>query len=367
MLASTSGRTGPAREAAARRCAASHWPPAPARPRPPSRRPAAARRPLPVPRVTNTGAELGEAGDATTLDLGIQYQVPNPEDGPLERRVGTLYLEALFSDEVSDADAAYWFCEPPGGWPTEPKRVRAAVRVAPEAVTAVRPAGAVGEAPRTPLLEVRVGDTLTGPIAAATFTAGILVDVGAAYDGLLPVASDTAAWKAVGGLRVGQEVAVRVAKVLYSPVARFPILLELVAPAELAGAFLDPEAETGAFDLRGVGGETDGLDALTGGAWSGGAPAEVTIVPSGKRSREDVVGDEGAALAASVAAWVSEAQPPPPPPAPTPTPAPAASSDSDGEGGGGEEEEAARAWGGGWGTPAGADELGLGGVEGSVW
>lgn len=43
-----------------------------------------------------------------------QHQIPEPELGPLERRVESTFEEALFSDDISLADTEYWFTEPPG-------------------------------------------------------------------------------------------------------------------------------------------------------------------------------------------------------------------------------------------------------------
>jgi hypothetical protein len=54
------------------------------------------------------------AYDTSMINIGPQYQVPNPELGPLERRVDTTFLEGIFSDKVSVEDTNYWFAEPDG-------------------------------------------------------------------------------------------------------------------------------------------------------------------------------------------------------------------------------------------------------------
>lgn len=41
-------------------------------------------------------------------------QIPNPELGPLEKRVEAQFEEAIFTDQVSQPDAEYWFNEPDG-------------------------------------------------------------------------------------------------------------------------------------------------------------------------------------------------------------------------------------------------------------
>ena len=43
-----------------------------------------------------------------------QYQIPHPELGPLERRVGRTYEDALFQDDIDIDDTNYWFNEPEG-------------------------------------------------------------------------------------------------------------------------------------------------------------------------------------------------------------------------------------------------------------
>ena len=40
--------------------------------------------------------------------------MPDPEKGPLERRIGRTWLEATNSGEVDMAETAYWFTEPAG-------------------------------------------------------------------------------------------------------------------------------------------------------------------------------------------------------------------------------------------------------------
>lgn len=44
-----------------------------------------------------------------------QYQIPNPEKGPLERQIELTYEEALFEDANFDQEHTnYWFTEPTG-------------------------------------------------------------------------------------------------------------------------------------------------------------------------------------------------------------------------------------------------------------
>ena len=43
-----------------------------------------------------------------------QKQIPNPELGPLERRIDLTYEDALFTEDISVEDTMYWFTEPAG-------------------------------------------------------------------------------------------------------------------------------------------------------------------------------------------------------------------------------------------------------------
>ncbi len=48
------------------------------------------------------------------INLGPQWQIPDPELGPLEQRVQTTFVEGLLSGEISPEDSLYWFTEPEG-------------------------------------------------------------------------------------------------------------------------------------------------------------------------------------------------------------------------------------------------------------
>jgi len=58
----------------------------------------------------------------------------------------------------------------------------------------------------------------------------------------------------------------------------------------------------GAFDLRGAGDDPATLDALTGGAWSGGREFEVLNLPAGVYGSEDILTEERTRLAYEVRA-----------------------------------------------------------------
>ena len=80
----------------------------------------AAHRARPV-RVTNEGKEMAdeeqEKFDKEYMNLGPQFQIPNPELGPLEKRVQTTFVEGLLSGDIKPEDSDYWFTEPEGRLP----------------------------------------------------------------------------------------------------------------------------------------------------------------------------------------------------------------------------------------------------------
>lgn len=67
-------------------------------------------------RVTNEGLEMAlpEYHSKTEVDLGPQYQVPDPEKGPLGRRISRTFIDGLFSEDINIEEMQYWFTEPPG-------------------------------------------------------------------------------------------------------------------------------------------------------------------------------------------------------------------------------------------------------------
>lgn len=256
------------------------------------------------------------------VDLGPTFKVPDPEKGPLERRVSVQFLDALFSDEINEEDAAYWFTCPPGGWEEQERKVLLkAKRVdVPRSQQGLRPADEPSAATRTPLLSLRVGEILDGTVCGMALSTGIHVDVGARYNGILPVKSDFRSWnkKLKGKLRMGDKCRVRVAKIIYSPLCRFPLVLEIVDEPDILDAFVPTDEYTGAFDLRGAPDSNSSLsgndlavvmDSLTDGAWSGGTGYEAAAVPipTGGEQAGDMVDAERLELGAEVDAWLKKA------------------------------------------------------------
>ena len=181
-----------------------------------------------------TAARLGTAAP---IHLQPEHESLTPGGAPLERSVDMLYLEALFTDEVRAEDGTYWFSTPEGGWMSEEVvRERAkAVEVPPP--SGLRDTDAPDFPSRTPLNGMRVGDVVTAAvIQGGAKAAGILVDVGCAWDGLLPVANPLLPrqWKRVikPHFPLGGTVDVRIAHIDFSPLARFPLVLELAGEVE---------------------------------------------------------------------------------------------------------------------------------------
>ncbi len=69
--------------------------------------------------MTNEGQEIlvPEFAETDDIDLGPDYQVFDPEKGPLEKRIGRTFIDALFADDINLNEMDYWFTEPPGAEP----------------------------------------------------------------------------------------------------------------------------------------------------------------------------------------------------------------------------------------------------------
>jgi len=173
-------------------------------------------------------------------------QVPNPELGPLEKRVSSTWEEALFDGEVSMEDAQYWFTEPDGGWNFS----KTMLKKAPQVPNKIPTAEHFGDG-RTKLADVEAGFTVTGKVTRLMLYHGIQVDIGAEYDGVVPVPEELWAekeWK--GQFWIDDEVEVRVFKVRDAEYFRWPIQLELV-DHWLNESLPPPEEHRPAMDLRG--------------------------------------------------------------------------------------------------------------------
>lgn len=212
-----------------------------------------------IARITNEQWELKDMGLTTEeedeyMELS-QLQIPDPHLGPLEKRVSAQFEEAIFTEEISQEDADYWFTEPEGGWKMEPERVRKAPEVETSFVTAEH----LGDG-RLKLEDIKEGSVLTGTVTSLMLYHGIQVDLGAEYDGLIPVPtpeSDDSDTIWIRGLReeadIDTQLQVRVFKIRDPEYFRWPIQLELLSLPHFAEELPPPESHRPAMDLRGKG------------------------------------------------------------------------------------------------------------------
>eukprot|EP00884_Botryococcus_braunii_P010347 jgi/Botrbrau1/19313/Bobra.0073s0049.1 len=201
--------------------------------------------------VTNEGREMmpPDFEPSEDIDLGPQHQVPQPEKGPLGKRVGRTFIDGLFSEEISIEDMEYWFTEPPGGWDNKRKRIQRAEEIPFEWWDAKHEG--LG---RTRLEDLEEGMEFTGTVRRLMMTHGVQIDIGAEFDGLIPVVFSYHAWKPLRGeFGLDSQVRVRIHKKYPGTGCRFPIQLELLEPAHLIPLVVPPDEWWGpSYDFRGL-------------------------------------------------------------------------------------------------------------------
>lgn len=223
--------------------------------------------------------------DPEWIELADQYQVFRPEEGPLERRIGVSFEEALFLDENDEAYANqehqdYWFTLPEEGWNQESKRVRRA-EVLPGEWPNAEHFGEEDEK-RIPIQDLKEGQVLRGTVIRTMLLHGAQIDIGATFDALVPI--DTEGWTSLhwevlsdrstnvippgwqNPLPIGTQVQICIAQVVKEPMlyfCRFPVICELLSP-QLNIEMLDPNKYEPKFDLRGLGSDVDHLNSITG-------------------------------------------------------------------------------------------------------
>lgn len=175
-----------------------------------------------------------------------QLQIPEPEKGPLERRIGRTYEDALFEDHIDMNDTSYWFTTPEGGWNMDPRLIPKAKEVPFEMASSVHP----GE-DRIPLSDIKEGQVLDGIVTRQMLVHGAQVDLGAEFDGLIPVTHTQWTEEVCRALWLDEPVRVRVYKVRDTRLHRFPIQLELLSPMHISSQLSPPEDHHSPLDLRG--------------------------------------------------------------------------------------------------------------------
>ncbi len=215
---------------------------------------------LPPVNVTNEGKEVrvkhlyqekGVDDESEYIIVDPQNPVPNPELGPLERRVSVTFEEGLALETVDKDAMEYWFTEPTQGWQTEKRKLQKANGFP---VDDIYEDFRHATSDRKPLSSLQLGDILVGTVVEQHMHHGLRVDVGADSDGLIPL-KGIEYWKRVedsGYLpAVGDNIEVEVYAIREDPVFRFPLQ---VAPVEsnLASILPPPEEHKPPLDLRDV-------------------------------------------------------------------------------------------------------------------
>lgn len=216
---------------------------------------------LPPAKVTNEGKEVrvkhlyqekGIDDDGDYIIVDPKNPVPNPELGPLERRVSVTFEEGLALDTVDKDAMDYWFTEPAQGWQTEKRMLKKVhgIPVDMELYEDFRHANS----DRKPLSQFQLGDILVGTVVEQNMQHGLRIDVGADADGLIPLRG-IEIWKRVeasGYLPdIGDTIEVQVYALREDPVFRFPLQ---VVPIDdnLASILPPPEEHKPPLDLRDV-------------------------------------------------------------------------------------------------------------------
>lgn len=266
---------------------------------------------LPPVKVTNEGKEVrvkhlyqekGVDDDSEYIIVDPQNPVPNPELGPLERRVSVTFEEGLALDTVDTDAMNYWFTEPAQGWQTEKRKLLKANGLP---VDDIYEDFRHDSSERKPLTDLQLGDILVGTVVEQLMHHGLRVDVGAGADGLIPL-KGIEYWKRVedsGFLpTVGDTIEVEVYAIREDPVFRFPLQ---VAPVDekLSSILPPPEEHKPPLDLRDVPlNRYEEVARLSGRDWGTQkvlvAPADIEDVMTGTEEME--ISEEDIALFDSI-------------------------------------------------------------------
>ncbi|GAB4817119.1 hypothetical protein N2152v2_004165 [Parachlorella kessleri] len=251
-----------------------------------------------APHVTNEGKEMQTQLPERAGMEDEEYIVVDPENifwnrpelGNLNRRVGLTYEDGLFEGEVDPVAEEYWFNEPPGGWQTAPRKLR---KTKEEPVLEFDSVSHPGDG-RTRLGAVQEGQVFQGMITKVMLYHGAQVDIGAEFDGLIPILDpntkseqagdhnpprleDQKDWtRLLEALDVGTALEVRVHKVRDPALFRFPIQL-VPTDATLAALpnLIAPDAWEAPMDLRDVKLSLEELATISGREWE---PQRVELV-----------------------------------------------------------------------------------------
>jgi len=219
--------------------------------------------------VTNNNGELfpngtEDPGNPEWLDAlpEVDPNTPNPELGDLRSRVPHDWFDIVQDKFEFPEDQEYWFNAPPDGWiEPKPKRLKVLKR---QPFNISCSADHPGEG-RTKLSDLEEGQVFTGDVTELALIHGIQVDIGAEFDGLIPVlnkymwdelktAHNALGMYGEGALNIAQAVKVRIHKIRDPDIYRWPVQLVLEVPAYpcMSPENFDPDSWRCPKDLRGI-------------------------------------------------------------------------------------------------------------------
>lgn len=172
---------------------------------------------------------MADDGEETYLDLP-DYQVFDPDLGPLEKRVQRSYTEAVKDDIVDLRETEYWFTTPESGWNSVPVRVRyMAEDPEPAFPQPYHARNTEQGADRIAYTELDEGKVYLGVITDVWLYHGVQVDIGAEFDVLIPCTEEL--WEvAVDYINVGEPVLIEIHKMRMPGLYRWPIQAKFCEP-----------------------------------------------------------------------------------------------------------------------------------------
>jgi len=186
---------------------------------------------------------------------------PNPELGDIASRVPHDWFDVKQDRLTFKEDQEYWFTVPPGGWKVHKSEKLRILKE--EDAQIVCSADHIGDG-RAKLTDFQEGQVITGEITEIALYHGFIVDLGAEFDGLIPVKDqqmwgqlmDTGAHMAhgEGDLDLGTMCQVRIHKIRDPQLYRWPIQLVLESPSYdfMSPSGWDPDSWRCPRDLRDV-------------------------------------------------------------------------------------------------------------------
>jgi hypothetical protein len=199
-------------------------------------------------RVAKLLEEAGLVEDEYII-VDPENPVPNPELGPLERRVSTTFEEGLIQEEIDTEAMKFWFTEPEQGWNRTKKRLKKAQIIPSDDIDEFRHADISN---RRPLTDFQPGDVLQGTVVKQMLYHGFQIDVGAEADALMWI-SELEEWQRLGddAPNIGASIEVVVHAVRNDIIFRAPLQVVPRDP-QLLSKWPNAEDHIPSLDLREV-------------------------------------------------------------------------------------------------------------------